>query len=132
MVIPSQVRIEGQDTIPKDGLVNPSKSIKMVNLSGDNDQEITIFNAVNGNEIGTSVFHISCSNSDMNSPYDCGNQQGNGKKDEDGLINKWILDGLESSSGMPFQCTDDLPVNRDLRTRGRVVREIGAMGMGLH
>ena len=44
---------------------------------------------------------------------------------------KWILDGLESSGGMSFQCTDDLPVNRGLRTRGRGVREIGAMGMGL-
>jgi hypothetical protein len=126
-----QVRIEGQDTIPEGGLVNPGESIKMVNLSGDNDQEITIFDAVNGNEIGTSMFHISCSDSDMNSPDDCGNRQGNGKKDEDGLVNEWILDGLESSGGTSFQCTDDLPVNRGLRAGGRGVREIGAMGMGL-
>ncbi len=68
----------------------------MVNLSGDNGHEITIFNATSGNEIGTSMFHISCSDANMNSPNDCGSQQESGKKDVGGLVNTWMWVALST------------------------------------
>jgi hypothetical protein len=76
----------------------------MVNLSGDNGQEVNIFDATSGIEIGTSMFHISCSDANMNSPNDCGSQQESGKKDVGGLVNTWLLGSLKSSGSTVFNC----------------------------
>ena len=45
-----------------------------------------------GTSLGVSVFHISCSDKDMNGVEDCGKNQGNGKSDDPLLINDWLLD----------------------------------------
>ena len=57
---------------------------------------------------------LSCSDSDMDGPEDCGKPQGDGKsKDSNGgFINEWELDGLTSGKGGSFTCTPetDIPV----------------------
>ena len=109
----AEVRVTGQQTSSSNGVVSKGESIKLLNLNGDNDQTITVSD-LSGNVIGTSTFHISCSDDDMNSIDDCGKRQGNGKKNDSGL-NEWILDGLESGGGTSFQCGVGLPVDGSLR-----------------
>ena len=75
----AEVRVTGQQTSSSNGIVSKGQSIKLLNLNGDNDQTITVSD-LSGNVIGTSTFHISCSDDDMNSIDDCGKRQGNGKK----------------------------------------------------
>ena len=60
-----------------------------------------------GTKIGESKFHLSCSDNEMNGAEDCGNRQGNGKGNDSGFINDWILEGLTDGDG-PFDC-DNLP-----------------------
>ena len=64
-----------------------------------NDFPIQISGAVNG----ISEFHLSCSDSDMDGSDDCGKAQGNGKSNESGLVNSWLLDGMEGEKGS-FSC----------------------------
>ena len=61
---------------------------------------------------GTSSFHLSCSDPDMNGNEDCGKRQGNGKdghkhkKDKhksQGTINDWLLAGMAGERGA-FNC----------------------------
>lgn len=69
-----------------------------------NDQEIRIIQG--GSEIGTSIFHMSCSDKDMNDPEDCPNDQGGWKG---GTINTWKLARLEDKNGNSFVCPGVLP-----------------------
>ncbi len=57
-------------------------------------------------KIGESVFHLSCSNSDMNGVEDCGRNEGNGKENDPGLINDWRLEEITDSGGK-LDCTPD-------------------------
>ena len=59
-----------------------------------NDVTWQIFDNATGSPVGQSTFHVSCSDSEMNSPEDCGKRQGNGKNDDPTLINDWILEGM--------------------------------------
>ncbi len=63
-----------------------------------NDIDLTLSGAANG----TSTFHVSCSDQEMNGSEDCGTNQGNGK-DNDSGINDWLLDGMTGEKGM-FDC----------------------------
>jgi hypothetical protein len=72
--------------------------------AGPNDHEWQIFHAGTSTLIGKSKFHRSCSDDDMDGPEDCGKRQGNGKANEAGLINDWILEGLVDGSGASFDC----------------------------
>jgi hypothetical protein len=72
--------------------------------AGPNDFEWQIFDAGTSTLIGKSKFHRSCSDDDMDGPEDCGKRQGNGKANEAGLINDWILEGLVDGSGASFDC----------------------------
>ena len=58
-----------------------------------------------GTKLGESKFHLSCSDNDMNAAEDCGKRQGNGKSNESGLINDWILEGMVDADG-PFDCSN--------------------------
>jgi len=41
----------------------------------------------------------------MNGPEDCGNPQGDGKKNESKYINDWLLEGMVDSAGGVLDCT---------------------------
>ena len=58
---------------------------------------------------GSSRFHVSCSDSNMNGPEDCGTAQGNGKNDEDSDLNLWLLEGMAGANGIGFDCSSLLP-----------------------
>lgn len=62
-----------------------------------NDVTWEILQAGNNNKLGESMFHLSCSDRDMNGPEDCGANQGDGKKNDPELINDWILEGMVDS-----------------------------------
>jgi hypothetical protein len=61
-----------------------------------NDVELTL----SGGASGTSEFHVSCSDNDMDGPEDCGTSQGNGKSDDGGLVNDWALEGMTGEDGV--------------------------------
>lgn len=54
------------------------------------------------NKIGTSTFHVSCSDDDMDGPEDCGKAEGDGKG-KVGFINQWIFAGM-SGNGVSINC----------------------------
>ena len=62
--------------------------------TGPNDVYWEVFTAGTLDKIGESVFHRSCSDQEMDGIEDCGTRQGNGKSNDAGLLNEWILQGL--------------------------------------
>jgi hypothetical protein len=58
---------------------------------------------ISGAVTGSSTFHVSCSDEDMDGPEDCGTPQGNGKKNDGGL-NLWLFEGMTGEKGS-FDCT---------------------------
>jgi uncharacterized repeat protein (TIGR01451 family) len=72
--------------------------------AGPNDNFFQVFHAGTNTLLGLSKYHRSCSDDDMDGPEDCGKRQGNGKMNEAGLINDWILEGLVDGSGASFVC----------------------------
>jgi len=70
-----------------------------------NDVIWEIFEAGTSVKIGESIFHLSCSDNDMNGLEDCGKRQGNGK-DKSGFINDWLLEGMVDAKNS-FDCTFD-------------------------
>ena len=69
-----------------------------------NDVCWEVFQAGTVNLIGLSNFHVSCSDQEMNGPKDCGNREGNGKNNDPGLINDWLLEGIVDEGG-ELDCT---------------------------
>jgi len=66
------------------------------NTSGlGNDVDLTLSGAVNG----SSVFHVSCSDQNMNGPEDCGSNQGSGKNNASGKITDFLLDAIIGEKG---------------------------------
>jgi len=59
-----------------------------------NDMFWKIFEAGTSNRLGESVFHMSCSDDDMDDPEDCGKREGNSKNNNGGFINDWLLEGM--------------------------------------
>ncbi|MBT8137142.1 MAG: hypothetical protein KJO54_09045 [Gammaproteobacteria bacterium] len=62
-----------------------------------NDVHWEIFDSA-GNLIGESKFHRSCSDDEMDGPEDCGLPQGNGKGNDAGFVNDWLLEGLRDDN----------------------------------
>jgi hypothetical protein len=62
---------------------------------------------LDGVKIGESVFHLSCSDDDMNGAEDCGARQGDGK-DQSGFLNDWILEGMVDTQG-ELDCNEGPP-----------------------
>ena len=58
-----------------------------------------------GSKVGESKFHLSCSDNDMNGAEDCGKRQGNGKDNNNSLINNGLLEGMVDADG-PFDCSN--------------------------
>jgi hypothetical protein len=73
-----------------------------------NDVYWEIFDAGTGTKIGTSTFHVSCSDPNMNDVADCGKLQGDGK-DKTGFLNHWIFEGM-SGNGQVLSCTPPPPL----------------------
>ncbi|MFC1532529.1 hypothetical protein ACFL7M_04060 [Thermodesulfobacteriota bacterium] len=87
-----------------DGIVNGMDVTVSGYAGSPNDVYWEIFEAGTGNKIGESKFHLSCSDQEMNGPEDCGTAQGNGKGNEAGLINDWLLEGMTLGNGGLFDC----------------------------
>ena len=64
-----------------------------------NDVIWEVFVAGTDTKLGESVYHMSCSDDDMDGAEDCGKRQGNGKSNDGGFINDWILDGMIDAVG---------------------------------
>lgn len=79
--------------------VAPGNQITFSTVGVGNDVELRISGAVNG----SSEFHISCSDSAMNSSDDCGSNQGDGKSNESFFINTWLFDGMTGENDS-FAC----------------------------
>ena len=69
-----------------------------------NDVIWEIFEAGTSTKIGESVFHMSCSDSNMNSADDCGKNEGDGKNNDSNYINDWLLEGMVDAVGV-LDCT---------------------------
>jgi len=63
------------------------------------------------NKIGESLFHLSCSDPDMNGPEDCGTRQGDGRKNDSKLINDWLFAGMAGK--LTLDCDPTVPVGSD-------------------
>ena len=97
------VQVSGQ--VMDKTVVEPGGTVTLIGPFDGNDQ-ILNFQSLGGGISGSSEFHMSCSDPDMNGPEDCGKLQGDGKnsKGGSGLANVWILAGLVSGSGGAFDC----------------------------
>ena len=81
--------------------VIPGQEVTFSGLSGmGNDVVWNISGTING----VSTFHVSCSDSAMNGPEDCGTAQGDGKSDDKGL-NLWLFEGMAGTNGLSLDCS---------------------------
>jgi len=84
----------------------PGDIVTIIGMGGSpNDQEWEIFAAgdCGGVAIGSSKFHISCSDSSMNGVEDCGKNLGNGKGNDLALVDTWLLEGITGDRDL--ECT---------------------------
>jgi hypothetical protein len=79
--------------------VQNGNQITFSTVGGGNDITLTL----SGGASGSSVFHISCSDEEMNGSEDCGSNQGDGKGNDSNLINTWLFDGMTGVNGS-FSC----------------------------
>ena len=87
--------------------ITPGDEVAIAGFAGSpNDVYWEIFDAGTGVKLGESKFHLSCSDSDMNGVEDCGKNQGDGKSNELGLINDWLLERIKDEGGA-LDCTPD-------------------------
>ena len=89
-------------------------------LADNNDLDFMI---VGGSLNGSSNFHVSCSDAEMNGSEDCGNDVGDGKNNDSNLVNTWLFDGMTGGDGM-FACA--LPNTGEVQASGG---NPGGMGM---
>lgn len=80
------------------GNIIPGEEVTVSGHAGSpNDVTWEIFSNGTTNKIGESIFHVSCSDGEMNGAEDCGKHQGNGKDNDAGLINDWLFEGMVDS-----------------------------------
>lgn len=99
------------------GPIATGEKVTVTGMGGSsNDQTWEIFSALpdpaGANRIGQSIFHISCSDVDMNGPEDCGKLEGNAKTTTTALINLWRFDGM-SGGGQTLACTPASTTGQD-------------------
>lgn len=84
--------------------IAPGQKVTVTGYAGSpNDVNWEIFSTTTGGaKIGTSTFHVSCSDEDMNGPEDCGKAAGDGKA-KVGFINTWIFAGM-AGNGKTIDC----------------------------
>ena len=91
--------------------VDNGEEITVGGMGGSpNDQVWEIFYA--GSKFGESVFHISCSDDNMNGPEDCKLPLGDGKSDDSSYLNQWLFEGM-AGSGQTLDCTPIPPAPTD-------------------
>lgn len=102
---PGPVNIDAVNmgTTSASGPVNNGDEVTFFGPYDSNDVEVTISGAVSGQ----SKFHVSCSDDDFNSPDDCGKLAGDGKGDDSGLLNLWLLEGFIDANGDVLDCNPD-------------------------
>jgi uncharacterized cupredoxin-like copper-binding protein len=83
--------------------VQPGNRITFQEANTGNDVTMTIYEAGTKTVIGNSVFHVSCSDADMNGTEDCGKPEGDGKTTDASKTNTWLLDGMDGVHGS-FAC----------------------------
>ncbi|HEY4284368.1 MAG TPA: SdrD B-like domain-containing protein, partial [Chthoniobacterales bacterium] len=84
--------------------ITPGQKVTVSGYTGTpNDVQWEIFDAGTGSKIGTSDFHLSCSDVDMNGPEDCGKAEGDAKG-LTGFINQWIFAGMSGANGITIDC----------------------------
>jgi hypothetical protein len=83
--------------------IQPGQEITVTGYAGSpNDVYWELFNAGTTVKIGTSTFHLSCSDVDMNGAEDCGKFEGDGKG-KTGFINNWLFAGM-AGNGKTLDC----------------------------
>ena len=83
--------------------IKPSDEVTVTGYAGSpNDVYWEIFKAGTAEKIGTSTFHLSCSDADMNGAEDCGKFEGDGKG-KVGFINDWLFAGM-AGNGKTLDC----------------------------
>jgi hypothetical protein len=96
--------------------IKPSDKVTVTGYAGSpNDVYWEIFKAGTTEKIGTSTFHVSCSDEDMNGAEDCGKFEGDGKG-KVGYINDWLFAGM-AGNGQILDCgpvTPPPPPNVDV------------------
>ena len=104
------IAISGPANDAPGGIVDPGDEVTFFGPFSDNDVVVNV-------DGGTSTFHVSCSDKDMDgdtatnedqqqvSPFgrDCGKFQGNGKGSRG--INQWLLEGFVDKEGAVLDCT---------------------------
>jgi hypothetical protein len=58
--------------------------------------------------IGESKFHISCSDDNMNGVEDCEKPEGDGKSDDPGFVNDWLLEGMSGDQALVCTPGEDI------------------------
>ena len=84
--------------------ITPGTEVTVSGFAGSpNDVYWEIFDNTTGTKIGYSIFHLSCSDGDMNGPEDCGKAAGD-SKGVSGTVNDWIFEGM-AGNGQVLDCT---------------------------
>jgi hypothetical protein len=100
-LVPVDIVMESGETFLN---VQPGNRITFQEANTGNDVEMTIYAAGTTTPVyGSSVFHVSCSDDNMNGTDDCGTNQGDGKADDATMVNDWLLDGMTGVNGS-FAC----------------------------
>ena len=106
--------INGSGVISSDlGPVGPGGVITFTRTttSTPNDIFFEVFSSASrsaASRIGTSTFHLSCSDSEMNGSEDCGKAEGDGKNNISSYLNTWSFEGL-AGNGKTLECSSTPP-----------------------
>ena len=88
--------------------ITPGTEVTVSGFAGSpNDVYWEIFKAGTTEKIGTSVFHLSCSDADMNGAEDCGQYEGD-SKGKVGFVNEWLFAGM-AGNGKTLDCSTVTP-----------------------
>ena len=83
--------------------IAPGTEVTVTGFAGSpNDVYWEIFKAGTTDKIGTSIFHLSCSDPDMNGAEDCGQYEGDAKG-KVGFVNEWLFAGM-AGNGRTLDC----------------------------
>jgi len=103
----------GNDSFPEVSITDEggNQVVTVVNYQPSTNDVIWEWGSDSGS--GQSIFHLSCSDDEMDGetdnpayPRDCGRPEGNGKSNEDDKYdNVWLLDGLTTDKGFVLDCT---------------------------
>ena len=88
-------------TTSASGAIEVGETVTFSGPYSSNDVVIEL----SGADAGHSMFHVSCSDDDFNSPDDCGKRAGDGKNNYSSKINAWELNGFVDANGAVLSCS---------------------------